>query len=106
MESQVKVKQGVKRSASVTKKMAAEIHKRAAEAQSKRLDWEQQKKEELQKKDLEGCTFKPDISKPKISRSISPLQAQKPKTVPTKQQRNTTPTSGKAGDVYERLTGW
>lgn len=105
MESQVKVKQSVKRSASVTKQMAADIHKRATERQTKRLNWEQQKKQELDKKEVEPCTFKPDLSKPKISRSISPFDAQKPKSTPNKQQRNTTPTA-KATDVYDRLTGW
>ena len=75
MESQVKVKQSVKRSASITKQLAAEIHERATQAQMRRSEWEKQKQLELAQKDLGPCTFKPDLTKPALSRSISPFHS-------------------------------
>ena len=57
MESQVKVKQSVKKSATVTKQLATQIHARATQGQMRRTAWEQQKKKELAAKDLVGCTF-------------------------------------------------
>ena len=64
MESQVKVKQSVRKSASITKQLASEIHERATQGQMRRCEWERQKQQELAQKDLASCTFKPDLTKP------------------------------------------